>query len=146
MPSKLKRQNENPSDRMMGYSQPGTDIDMSCPSEGGYMSRCGTAVMDAEAPAASQERDKTVGETKWYALWVKSRHEFVTERELDRKGIETFLPTVSKVRQWKDRKKLVDFPLFPGYLFVRVTPRADEFLNVVTTQGSVTLVALEPGH
>jgi transcription antitermination factor NusG len=84
-------------------------------------------------------------DASWYALWVKSRHEFVTAGELGRKGIETFLPSVSRVRQWKDRKKLVDFPLFPGYLFVRIGPGPKEFLNVVNTRGSVTLVSLEPG-
>ncbi len=82
----------------------------------------------------------------WYALWVKSRYEFVTAGELERKGIEHYLPSVSKMRQWKDRKKKVDFPLFPGYLFVHIAPRSDAFLNVVKTRGSVTLVALEPGH
>ena len=55
---------------------------------------------------------------KWYALYVKSRHEYVTQGELVQKGIDTFLPSVKKLRQWKDRKKSVDFPLFPGYLFV----------------------------
>lgn len=84
--------------------------------------------------------------SNWYALRVKSRYEFVTAGELERKGIEHFLPFVSKMRQWKDRKKEVAFPLFPGYLFVRIVPRSDAFLNVVKTRGSVTLVALEPGH
>lgn len=82
----------------------------------------------------------------WYALWVKSRHEFVISQELSRKGIDNFLPTMARMRQWKDRKQLVDFPLFPGYLFVRIIPEPGEFLNVVKTRGSVCLVSLEPGH
>jgi transcription termination/antitermination protein NusG len=82
----------------------------------------------------------------WYALWVKSRSEFVTSQELSRKGIENYVPAATKVRQWADRKKKVDFPLFPGYVFVHVFPRADEFLNVVKTRGSVCFVSLEPGR
>jgi transcriptional antiterminator NusG len=82
----------------------------------------------------------------WYALRVKSRHEFVTSEELARKDIETFLPSVSRVRQWKDRKKTVDFPLFPGYVFVHLDPRPGEFLHVLQTRGSVCFVSLEPGQ
>lgn len=82
----------------------------------------------------------------WYALYVKSRHEFVAEGELRRKGIETYLPSVKRLRRWKDRKKFVDFPLFPGYLFVNVQQRPEEFLNVLRTRGVVTLVSSEPGY
>ena len=82
----------------------------------------------------------------WYALRVRSRHEFVTSEELTRKDIESFLPSVSRVRQWKDRKKTVDFPLFPGYVFVHLDPRPGAFMNVLKTRGSVSFVSLEPGH
>jgi transcription termination/antitermination protein NusG len=82
----------------------------------------------------------------WYALRVKSRHEFVTSEELTRKKIENFLPSVLRVRQWKDRKKTVDFPLFPGYLFVHIEPQPGAFLNVLKTRGSVNFVSLEPGQ
>jgi transcription antitermination factor NusG len=82
----------------------------------------------------------------WYALRVKSRHEFVVSHELSRKGVDNFLPAVTRVQQWKDRKKMVDFPLFPGYVFVHLAPAPGEFLNVVKTRGSVSFVSLEPGH
>jgi transcription antitermination factor NusG len=83
----------------------------------------------------------------WYALRVKSRHEFVTAEELTRKDIENFLPSVSRVRQWKDRKKIVNFPLFPGYLFVHLEPHTPgAFLDVLKTRGSVCFVSLEPGQ
>jgi transcriptional antiterminator NusG len=84
-------------------------------------------------------------QANWYALWVKSRHEFVVSQELSRKGIDHFLPVVAKVRQWKDRKKIIDYPLFPGYLFVHIVPEADRFLNVVKTRGSVSFISLEHG-
>ena len=83
---------------------------------------------------------------EWFALYVKSRHEFFTDLELRRKGVETFLPTVRKWRQWKDRKKLIHFPLFPGYLFVYISPDPERFLDVLKTKGSVTLISAESGR
>lgn len=80
----------------------------------------------------------------WYAVYVKSRHEFVTRGELLKKGIETFLPVARRFSQWKDRRKLVEFPLFPSYLFVCVPPTADAFLGVLKTRGAVQMVSLEP--
>jgi transcription termination/antitermination protein NusG len=78
---------------------------------------------------------------KWYALYVKSRHEYVTQGELVQKGIDTFLPSVKKLRQWKDRKKFVDFPLFPGYLFVYMFESSEEYINVLRTRGVVRLLS-----
>jgi transcriptional antiterminator NusG len=83
---------------------------------------------------------------EWFALYVKARHEFFTGHELQRKGVETFLPTVKKLRQWKDRKKLIHFPLFPGYLFVYISPDPERFLDVLKTKGSVTLISAESGR
>jgi len=80
---------------------------------------------------------------EWFALYVKSRHEFFTNNELRKKGIETFLPAVKKWRQWKDRKKLVDFPLFPGYLFVHIYPNPERLLDVLKTKGAVDLLSTE---
>lgn len=82
----------------------------------------------------------------WYALHVRSRHEFAASSELQRKGIESFLPSVMRVSRWKDRNKHVEFPLFPGYLFVHIAARPDEYLRVVTTRGTVRLLSLEPGY
>lgn len=81
----------------------------------------------------------------WYALHVKPRHEFATNGELTRKGIVTCLPAFTKLSQWKDRKKLVDFPLFPGYLFVCVEPCHEDFYRVLRTPGALTLLSTVPG-
>jgi transcriptional antiterminator NusG len=85
-------------------------------------------------------------EPNWYALWVKSRHEFIARDELEKKGIETFLPSAMRQRQWSDRKKNVELPVFPGYLFVYIEPRPEEFQRVIKTRGTVNLISLEPGH
>lgn len=81
----------------------------------------------------------------WYAIYVKSRHEFVIREDLAHEEIDTFLPTIQRKRQWKDRKKLVDFPIFPGYLFVQLEPRLETFTKVVKTRGVVRLLAAERG-
>lgn len=85
-------------------------------------------------------------EQNWFALSVRSRHEFVVDAVLRHKGIVTFLPSVKRVRQWKDRKTSVEFPLFPGYLFVSLFPHPEEFMKVVKVPGSVTLISLVPGY
>jgi transcription antitermination factor NusG len=82
----------------------------------------------------------------WYALFVRSRHEFVTREQLRKQGIEAFLPTVTRARQWSDRTKSVTVPLFPGYVFVHVRASAESFLQAVTVRGSVSFVSHEPGR
>jgi transcription termination/antitermination protein NusG len=74
----------------------------------------------------------------WYAVYTRSRQENVVKNQLDGKEIENFLPLYERVSHWKDRKKRIKFPLFPGYLFVRIDPR--ERLQVLKTVGVVCLV------
>ena len=84
--------------------------------------------------------------SEWFALYVRSRHEFVTYGELAGKGIEAFLPQVRRPRRWKDRDKLGDFPLFPGYLFVHIRPGPENFVSVLKARGAVTLISAVPGR
>jgi transcription antitermination factor NusG len=85
-------------------------------------------------------------EINWHAIYIKSKHEFVVYSELQRKGIEVFLPSVKKLQQWKDRKKLVEFPLFPGYIFVHTGHDNEIFLNVLKTRGVVSFVYSTRGN
>jgi transcription termination/antitermination protein NusG len=82
----------------------------------------------------------------WFALHVKPRHEFLVQTDLAKHGTEVYLPAVNKLSQWKDRKKRVDFPLFPGYLFARVHPVSDDFLGLVKTRGVMRILSTVPGH
>jgi transcriptional antiterminator NusG len=82
----------------------------------------------------------------WYALYVKSNHEFVARAELLKKRIETFLPTTRKLRHWKDRKKEIDFPIFPGYLFVYVRPSQEDFVAALKTRGVISILSAQAGH
>ena len=59
---------------------------------------------------------------QWFAIWTRSRHEQVVREQLERKRVEAFLPTITRWSRWKDRKKKIDWPLFPGYCFARFDP------------------------
>jgi transcriptional antiterminator NusG len=78
---------------------------------------------------------------EWYAVWTRSRHEQVVKEQLERKGLEAFLPTITRWSHWKDRKKQVDWPLFPGYCFVRFNG-ADR-LPVLKCTGVVNIVSFD---
>ncbi|MBC8173353.1 MAG: UpxY family transcription antiterminator [Chitinophagales bacterium] len=78
---------------------------------------------------------------QWYVLYVRSRAEKKVKDRLDRLRIETFLPLVKVVRQWSDRKKHVQVPLFNGYLFLFIHP--DDFLKVKMIEGVVDFVKYE---
>jgi len=82
----------------------------------------------------------TVSDAKWYAIRTRSRHEKVVGRELDAQGIPLFLPLVTSVRQWSDRRTKVEMPLFPGYAFVRVDYFSGERVRVLRTTGVVDFV------
>lgn len=77
----------------------------------------------------------------WYAVWTRSRHEQVVREQIGRKGFEVFLPTITRWSRWKDRKKKIDWPLFPGYCFARFDAR--ERLAILKCTGVVSIVSIE---
>jgi transcription antitermination factor NusG len=79
--------------------------------------------------------------TAWYAIWTRSRHEQMVREQLDRKGYEAFLPTIPRWSRWKDRKKKIDFPLFPGYCFARFD--TNERLPILKCSGVVSIVSFD---
>jgi transcription antitermination factor NusG len=56
----------------------------------------------------------------WFALQVRSRREALIATQLEGRGYECFLPLYKSKRQWSDRVKEMEQPLFPGYLFCRL--------------------------
>ena len=78
----------------------------------------------------------------WYAVRVQGKFEKVASVILREKGFEEFLPLYRAKRQWSDRVKQLDLPLFPGYLFCRIDIAAG-LLPVVTTPGVLGLVSAE---
>ena len=85
--------------------------------------------------------DRPAPNLQWYAVWVRSRHEQVVREQLERKHFEAFLPTMPRWSRWKDRKKKIDWPLFPGYCFARFD--ADDALPVLKCTGVVNIVSFE---
>lgn len=77
----------------------------------------------------------------WYAVYIKSRAEKKAESELQSKEIECFLPLQRKLRQWSDRKKWVEIPLIPGYLFVKINN--SEHIKVIQSNYIVSYVRFE---
>src|SRR5215831_7857495 len=79
---------------------------------------------------------------QWYAIRTRSRHEKMVADQLDRQGVENFLPLVRRTRQWSDRAKEVELPLFSGYTFVRVVLSSPERLRVLQTHGVAGFVGI----
>ena len=92
----------------------------------------------AETLRAGWEPRASDREARWYACYTKARHEKRVDTQLQERGIETFLPLVTRVRQWKDRRKEVEFPLFPSYVFGRFA--LTESHRVLSVPGVSTLV------
>lgn len=78
---------------------------------------------------------------KWFAVYVKSRSEKKVFKLLDDKDIESFLPLVTKIKQWSDRKKKVEEPLFRSYIFVHITLK--DYYNVLQVPGVVKFITFE---
>ncbi len=64
---------------------------------------------------------------------------------LSDKGIETFLPLVNTLSRRRDRKKYVDIPLFPGYIFVHVDADEERISSVKYTRGVVRILGTDIG-
>lgn len=56
----------------------------------------------------------------WFVIYTRPRHEKKIAKELENSSICNFLPLVKRLRNWSDRKKYIDAPLFPSYIFVRL--------------------------
>jgi transcription termination/antitermination protein NusG len=79
-------------------------------------------------------------EEHWYVLYTCANHERRVTAELQARSVEHFLPLYSSTRRWKDRRVTLELPLFPGYVFVRLTLR--ERLLVLQIPSVVRFVGL----
>ena len=73
-----------------------------------------------------------------YAVYTTVRHEKVVAQQLEQRSVETFLPLYRSLHRWKDRRKLVDLALFPGYVFVKIA--IEKRIRVLQVPGVVSLV------
>ncbi len=85
----------------------------------------------------ARENDRVL----WYAAYTKPRNEKKVYSRLVEKGIETFLPLQKILKQWSDRKKMVEEPLFRSYIFVHIP--LSRYYDVLNTSGVVRYVTFE---
>jgi transcription antitermination factor NusG len=74
----------------------------------------------------------------WFALRVRPRHDKIVSLRLRNNGFEECLPLYRVRRKWADRFKIVDLPLFPGYVFCRFDP--SRLLPILNTPGVIDIV------
>ncbi|QJB31626.1 transcription termination/antitermination NusG family protein [Chitinophaga oryzae] len=75
----------------------------------------------------------------WYLIYTVPRQERKVVSQLLEHGMESFSPTYSTVRQWNDRKKIVELPLFPSYVFVKLNS-IEEFYYGQHVSGAASYV------
>ena len=76
----------------------------------------------------------------WYVVHTRSRHEATVETALRLKGLETFLPRIKTPSRRRDRKVILDLPLFPGYLFIQSDLEPASYLNIIRLRGVVRVL------
>jgi transcriptional antiterminator NusG len=81
----------------------------------------------------------------WFALLTRSNFEQTVYTRVSDKKVEAFLPKTKKKSQRKDRKLMIEVPLFPGYLFVRSTYEARDQLTILKTMGAVRFLGNTKG-
>lgn len=85
------------------------------------------------------DRDKVHDhDPPWFGLRVRRRSEQIASAALVNRGYNPFLPACKQTRRWSDRKKQVEEPLFPGYLFCRFDPH--HRLPIISAPGVLALV------
>jgi transcription antitermination factor NusG len=84
-----------------------------------------------------------MNEPHWYAVRTRSRHEKMVSEQLEKQGIENFLPLMKRTRQWTDRTKEIEMPVFSGYSFVRMVFSSAVRLRVLQTHGVAGFVGIK---
>lgn len=77
----------------------------------------------------------------WYLLYTKPRHEKKVYARLLERNINTFLPLTKRLRSWHDRKKYIDEPLFPSYVFIYLNDMQN-FYEGIDAEGALYYVKM----
>jgi transcriptional antiterminator NusG len=84
----------------------------------------------------------------WYAVHTRVNCEHIAAKSLAARAVETYCPIFEEIHRWADRRKFVNCPVFPGYVFVRIGQSPEERLNVLKSRGAVRILgigsAIEP--
>jgi len=94
-------------------------------------------VVDQQTPLA------VLDQSSWYAVQTRPKHEKKVAAELQEKRINAYLPLLTQVHRWSDQRKVVQIPLFPGYLFVRTQLEPQARLSVLRIWGVVGFVGTQ---
>ena len=86
--------------------------------------------------------ERNMNDRVWFAVQTWPRYEKKVTAELNNKAIDVFLPLQASVHQWSDRRRMVQLPLFPNYVFVRIPERLDSRISVLRTNGVSNFVGL----
>jgi len=84
-------------------------------------------------------------EPAWYVLHTRSRFETVVYDALCKKAVEALLPKIHVPSKRRDRKIILQVPLFPGYVFVRTNLHPEHHLTILKTVGAVRLIGTQDG-
>lgn len=90
--------------------------------------------------AETPENHLHAEDAKWFAVYTKYKREKVILKDLNRQGIEAYLPIQKLTRIYASKKKKVEMPLISCYIFVKITKT--EYLPVLQTEGVVNFVRI----
>jgi transcription antitermination factor NusG len=94
---------------------------------------------DSEAMRKTAGDPELSGERRWFAVYTTCRHEKRVAHHLVQRDIEHFLPIYRTQHKWKDGSRvMVDLPLFPGYVFVRIDAR--KRVGVLEVPGVISMI------
>jgi transcription antitermination factor NusG len=97
------------------------------------------------APTPERPNGRAILNPNWYALYTRSRFEKKMLSELTDRSVEVFLPMREILSRWKDRKKRIWIPLFPGYIFINHIDTPENRFRILNIPGAVRFVGFE-GH
>ena len=98
-----------------------------------------------ETPDQERPSKRDIWTPRWYALYTRSRFEKKLLSELTDRNVEVFLPMREVLSRWKDRKKRIWVPLFPGYIFINHVDTPENRYKILNVPGAVRFVSVE-GH
>lgn len=84
-------------------------------------------------------------EKAWFALYVQVNHEKEVTKRLQQKSIDCFLPLMESWSKRRDRRKKIQVPLFPGYVFVHTVLDNYTNVNILKTPGALTVLKNSEG-
>ncbi len=93
-----------------------------------------------ETAGAEGARIDVPSAESWYALYVQVNHEKEVIKRLEQKDVSCFLPLMEAWSKRRDRRKKIQLPMFPGYVFVNVILDSSANLTIVKTPGALSLL------